>query len=181
MRAICAVILTVIFPGAGHLLLRRYLKGVILAALFAASADIFLGARFLLPLMADTPLPKVALGVMAAVWAFAIIDLSVRLKSLRFSDFQKHKDDLLRAAQVAWLKDEYPEAERLLRQILAMDERDVEAWIHLGKILKATGRESEARVCFQSALNLDGSDRWRWQLLAELGKGGIQPAETKAT
>jgi cytochrome c-type biogenesis protein CcmH/NrfG len=181
MRAAFAVILTLVFPGTGHLLCRRYLRGAVLALLFSAALDVFVGSVFLLPLLASTALPKVAAGVMAAVWVYALIDVTVRLKSLRASDFQKTKDDMLRAAQVAWLKDDYAEAERLLRRILRTDERDVEAWVHLGKILKAQGREKEARTCFRSALNLDGSDPWRWQLLNELGQVEIKAAEPKAS
>lgn len=181
MRATLAVVLTLVFPGTGHLLIRRYLKGVVLAALFAVAVDVFLVSAFLLPFMSRTALTPVALAIGAAVWLFALIDLCARLKSLRANEFQKTKDDLLKAAQVAWLKDDTAEAERLLGQILRMDERDVEAWIHLGKVLKSCGRPDEARICFRSALNLDGNDAWRWQLMRELGYTDVKQPEPKAS
>ena len=37
-----------------------------------------------------------------------------------------------------------------------------------------SGNPVEARRCFQSALNLDGSDPWRWTLQTELGTAGIR-------
>ena len=179
MHAVAAFLLTALVPGTGHLLYRRYLKGAVLAMIYGAALNIFLVSRFLMPVMAGAPLPWVALGMTAAVWLFAMIDLAIRLKSLSAKEFQSAKDDLLKAAQVAWLKDEYPQAERLLREILRKDERDVEAWVHLGKVLKAVGRASEARICFRSALNLDGSGTWRWMLREELGYAG--PGEATST
>ena len=107
------------------------------------------------------------------MWIYALVEILIFIKPLRQKDFQQQKDDLLKAAQVAWLTDEHAEAERLLRTILRMDDRDVEAWIHLGKVLKSVGREAESRVAFRSALNLDGSERWRWTLLYELGEAHI--------
>lgn len=179
MPAWIAVVATVICPGTGHLLLRRYLKGTTLAALFTASVDVFLISAFLLTGGVKPPLSLVSLGLGAGVWLYALIDLSLILRAVRAKGFQKRKDDLLRSAQVAWLRDELTEAERLLRTILALDERDVEAWVHLGKVLKASGREKEARKSFRSALNLAGSRRWRWQLMRELGYTDIEPAGTE--
>jgi tetratricopeptide (TPR) repeat protein len=161
-------------PGIGHLLLRRYLKGAVLAALFAASADVFLVSAFLWHSSVTSALPMVSLGIMLLAWVYAVSDITLALKALRQKGLQEQKDALLRRAQVAWLKDEFAEAERLLREILRMDERDIEAWVHLGKVLKACGRSEEARKCFQSALNLDGSDPWRWTLKTELGTAGIR-------
>jgi cytochrome c-type biogenesis protein CcmH/NrfG len=173
------VIATVLMPGAGHLLLRRYLKGVVLATLFAASADMFLTSAFLWHARLVSALPLVSLGIMTLVWAYALVDIIQGLKALRQKDLQQRKDDLLKRAQVAWLRDEYAGAERLLRQILRMDERDVEAWVHLGKVLKTCGRDEEARKCFRSALNLEGSQPWHWTLMMELGYTDIKGGETE--
>ncbi|HUV39277.1 MAG TPA: hypothetical protein VMY39_06665 [Planctomycetota bacterium] len=170
---------TVIVPGTGHLLLRRYLKGAMLAALYTASLDIFLISVFLLDEGLLSGLTLVSAGLVAGVWAYAFIDVRRCLNVLQQEDLQKRKDDLLRSAQVAWLRDELPEAETLLVTILDMDERDIEAWVHLGKVQKALGREKEARRSFRSALNLAGSDRWHWQLLTELGLAEADGAENE--
>jgi tetratricopeptide (TPR) repeat protein len=180
LRTIC-IIATVILPGTGHLLLRRYLRGAVLAALFAASADVFLGSVFLWPGAAGTELTLISCGVMTGSWLYALIDLLARLNVLRTKDFQSRKDELLKSAQVAWLKDEYAEAERLLREIIRLDECDVEAWVHLGKVLKSSGRPEEAGRCFRSALNLDGSQQWRWELMRELGYADVASGETEAS
>ena len=181
MPAAVVVIATVIFPGTGHLLLRRYLKGSVLAALFAASLDVFLISVFL-PHAAGWPLTLVGLGIMAGTWLYGLADIRTLLKLIRSKDFQKRKDDMLKSAQVAWLKSEYDEAERLLRAILLLDERDVEAWVLLGKVLKSCGRDEDARKSFRSALNLDGGRAWRWELMTELGYSDIKEtvAETEA-
>ena len=169
MRAVAAFILTIVLPGSGHLLFRRYLRGVVLAVLFAAGLNAFLVAQFVAPLAATPALMALGLALAALIWAFSALDLALSCRSLHNATFQTQKDEILKAAQVAWLRDEFPEAERLLRELLARDERDIEAWVHLGKVLKALGRESEARICFRSALNLDGSTHWRWMLRQELG------------
>ena len=174
MFTAAVVIATVVLPGTGHLLLRRYLKGAALAALYAASADVFLISAFLWPGGTHAALPWVSLSLMVIIWAYALFEVMFRLKVLREKDFQKRKDDLLKAAQVAWLKNDYPQAERLLRRIIALDERDVEAWVHLGKVLKSCAQEAEAEKCFRSALNLKGSEVWRWELMRELGYSNIK-------
>jgi len=173
------VIATVVMPGMGHLVLRRYLRGAVLAALFAASADVFVTSAFLWHASVTSGLPLASLGIMTVVWAYALADITQALKALRQKDLQERKDGLLKRAQVAWLRDEFAEAERLLREILRMDERDVEAWVHLGKVLKTCGRNEEARKCFRSALNLDGSDPWRWTLRTELGYAAAKGSETE--
>jgi len=177
-----ACLWNIILPGTGQILVRKYTKGTVLALLFAVSADIFLSSKFLLPYMADMPLTYAALAVAAAVWLFAQIDLAVRLKSMRAKDFQSRKDELLKAAQVAWLRDDYPLAEKNLRQILSLDERDIEAWVHLGKMLKSRGRTREARTCFLSALHLDGSGAWKWTLEEDLtyGDSGAEPSDASS-
>ena len=181
MLAPLVVIATVVMPGMGHLLLRRYLKGVVLAGLFAASADVFLMSVFLWQTSVTSPLSLASLGTMIGAWMYAITDVIPALNALRQKDLQEHKDELLKRAQVAWLRDEFADAERLLREILHLDERDIEAWVHLGKVLKACGRGQEARKCFRSALNLDGSEPWRWTLMTELGYASIKGGETEAS
>ncbi len=181
MRPTIALIVTVVFPGTGHLLLRRYLKGSVLAALFAAATDLFLITAFLWPGEGKTGLIVVSLAIMIGVWGYALLDIVSRLKILRQEDFQERKDDLLRTAQVAWLRDENAEAERLLKEILALDDRDVEAWVHLGKVLKSSGRDEEARMSFRTALNLEGSQRWHWELKKELGLVEIKVSETESS
>jgi len=176
MPAWVTVIATVVFPGTGHLLLRRYLKGSVLAALFAASLDVFLISAFL-PHAGGWPLTTATLVIMAGTWLYALVDIRTLLKIIRNKDFQERKDDMLKSAQVAWLKSEYDEAERLLRGILLLDERDVEAWVLLGKVLKSCGRDEDARRSFRSALNLDGGQTWRWELMTELGCSDIKEAE----
>jgi len=177
MLAWLAVTATVIFPGTGHLVLRRYLRGSVLAALFAASTDVFLITAFLWPGEGKTGLIVVSLAIMVVVWGYALFDILSRLRVLRAEDFQERKDNLLKAAQVAWLRDDYAGAERLLKEIIALDDRDVEAWVHLGKVLKSCGRDEEARESFRTALNLEGSRRWRWELMRELGTAGTDATE----
>lgn len=174
MSAPVVVIATVIMPGMGHLLLRRYLKGVVLAALFAASADVFLLSVCLWHASLTSALPMVSLVISVVAWVYAVVDILPALKALRQKDLQERQDALLKRAQVAWLRNELAEAERLLREMLRMDERDIEAWVHLGKVLKASGNPVEARRCFQSALNLDGSEPWHWTLKTELGTASIE-------
>ncbi|KPJ55732.1 MAG: hypothetical protein AMS16_03745 [Planctomycetes bacterium DG_58] len=181
MRPTIALVVTVVFPGTGHLLLRRYLKGSVLAALFAASTDVFLITTFLWPGEGKGGLILVSLAIMIGVWGYALLDVVSRLKVLRQEDFQERKDELLKAAQVAWLKDENAEAERLLKEIIALDDRDVEAWVHLGKVLKSVGREEEARMSFRTALHLEGSKRWHWELKRELGLVEIKVPETESS
>ncbi len=181
MRFAAALILSMILPGTGHLFYRRYLRGVVLAVLFAAGANALLVSQFLASWSLRPVTGWIGAAIAGGIWIYAVIDIILRHKSLRSKGFQTTKDDLLRAAQVAWLRDEFTDAERLLREILRLDERDTEAWVHLGKILKALGRQREARMCFRSALNLDANGPWRWMLREELGYDDSPKASPTAT
>ena len=178
MLAVIVLVATAILPGTGHLLLRRYLRGATMAVLYTASADLWLISTS--PYLAEgkVTLRWVCVAVMAAVWIYAFVDIIRRLNSRRSNKLQTRKDDLLRSAQICWLKEELPEAKRMLTAILALDERDVEAWVLLGKVHRSSGSDSEARRCFRSALNLAGSEQWRWMLMKELGAADEGLAET---
>ena len=178
MLAVIALVATAILPGTGHLLLRRYLKGATMAALYTASVDLLLISTS--PYLGDGKLTLrwVCISVMAAVWVYALVDVIRLLNSRHSKELRSRKEDLLKAAQVCWLKGELTEAGRMLTEILTLDERDVEAWVLLGKVYRSSGDDSEARRCFRSALNLAGSEQWRWMLMKELGAGDENPAET---
>ena len=163
---------TAILPGTGHLLLRRYLKGATLAVLYASAMNLLLLSTS--PYLAEgkVALGRVCIGVMVLLWVFAAADTIRLLKSFMGKKFQSLKDDLLKAAQICWLRDELPDARGKLVAILNMDDRDIEAWVLLGKVYKSLGDDSEARRCFRSAMNLLGNDQWRWMLFRELGLNG---------
>ena len=171
MLAVIALVATVILPGTGHLLLRRYLRGSTMAVLYTVSTDLLLISTS--PYLGEgkVTLFWVCISVMAAVWIYALVDIIKHLKSRRSNELQTRKDGLLKSAQICWLKEELPEAERMLTEIIALDERDVEAWVLLGKVHRSSGRDSEARRCFRSALNLAGSEQWQWMLMKELDTG----------
>ena len=181
MRALAALVLTILFPGVGHLVLRRYLRGAVLALLFAVSAQVLLVEALVWRGMLGEPVAMLLLAVLAGVWLYGLVDVILRLRRTSAAGFQERKDDLLKQAQVAWLKDDNAISERILRQILALDDRDVEAWVVLGEVLKSSGRADEARTCFRTALNLDGSGRWHWSLLYELGAVRIEAPEAEAS
>lgn len=176
MLAVIALVATAILPGTGHLLLRRYLRGATMAVLYTASADLLLISTS--PYLAEgkMTLRWVCIAVMAGVWIYALIDVIRHLNSRRSKELRTRKDDLLRSAQICWLKEELPEAERILTEILGLDERDVEAWVLLGKVYRSSGKDAEARRCFRSAVNLAGSEQWRWMLMKELGSTDESPA-----
>lgn len=178
MPAVFAVIATLVFPGAGHLLLRRYLRGAVIAGLFAASADVLLLVAFRWDGGMESATVRVAFGALAALWVYALADLLLRLKTTHSKEFRPRKDALLHQAQIAWMKNDHDQAERLIRDILRMDERDVAAWVHLGKVQKSRGCLREMRRSFRAALNLDDGEAWHWDLSRELGL--IDVRESKA-
>ena len=181
MRAFAAVLSTILLPGVGHLVLRRYLRGTLLAMLFAVSAQVLVVKSFMWPGMLGARASMVLWMTLAGTWAYAVADVVLRVKRFSAKGFQESKDTLLKQAQVAWLKDDNAISEKILRRILALDDRDVEAWVTLGEVLKSSGRGDEAHACFRSALNLDGSERWRWMLLHALGAVEIRVSESEVS
>lgn len=65
----------------------------------------------------------------------------------------------------------YPAAERPLRSALAKLPAYPDAWVSLGKTLRALGRGDEALTCFQRALDLPPGDTISHEKIRELMHG----------
>jgi hypothetical protein len=66
-----------------------------------------------------------------------------------------------------YLKGNWFEAERVLGGLLRQNTRDVEARLMLATLLRHTGRRDEAAVQLDLLGQLDGTERWQWEICRE--------------
>jgi tetratricopeptide (TPR) repeat protein len=69
-----------------------------------------------------------------------------------------------------YLQGHWNEARRRFEQILALDETDADALMHLGTLHLRTGRREEARRNFRQCLEQEGGAKWRWEIRQALGR-----------
>ena len=77
------------------------------------------------------------------------------------------RDDLFRAALGEYLKGAWFEAESLLGQLVAQDNRDVDARLMLASLLRHTRRPLEARRQLDELDRLEKAARWQVEIERE--------------
>ena len=71
---------------------------------------------------------------------------------------------LFREAVDAYLQGKWNESRRRIERILAMDDTDADALMHLGAIYVRTHQPEQARRAYRQCLEHDGGGKWRWEV-----------------
>lgn len=163
-----------IWPGLAQIWSGQEALGLILAALFAATLNLALVARFLWT------------EAFAPGWSafFASLATITWLAALGYTLWwiwrchpERHRveiDGLFREASELYLQGKWNEARRRLERILAMDETDADALMQLGSLFLRTDQPGLAIRAFRQCLELERGGKWRWEIgqaLARLGAG----------
>jgi len=78
---------------------------------------------------------------------------------------------------VAIKKHNYAEGQNIFRQIIRREEHNGLAYCLLGQCLQATGKRSDALVCYSEALKIDPEDSLAQKLMAEINKSELSSEE----
>jgi hypothetical protein len=153
-----------VWPGLAQIWTGQEVLGLILAALFAASLNLAIVSRW------------VWSEAFAAGWGdlFGIVALLTWLASFAYTLWwvwlchpERHRreiDRLFRDAMEAYLQGRWSDSRKRIERILAMDETDADALLHLGTLHLRLQQPALARRAFRQCLELEGGAKWKWEI-----------------
>jgi hypothetical protein len=147
---------------------------LILAALFAATANLAIVSRFIWTESFPPGWSPFFAALTAITWGAS---LGYTLWWVWLCHPERHRaeiDRLFREAIEAYLQGRWNESRRRIERILAMDETDADALMQLGTLFVRTDQPALARRAFRQCLEREGGSKWRWEIhqaLARLGDG----------
>ena len=167
---------SVIFPGLGHLLSGRYLKGAVLAVLFSITAEVLL-LSLIWPQAFGESWP--VFGALAVViWGYAVLSHWSLLRRSRRNRKAGQADQVLLAGIKAMLRGDLGSADEAFRTVLRLDDRDVEGWLYLARTCQLRGQVGRARRFYRVVRRLDRQRKWAWELELLSGVRDVSRSDT---
>lgn len=159
--------LTCLWPGMAELWWRGRISALPAAIAFAAIVNALLVAKFVYSDWLSGGLVMLACWVVAAAWLVLTIR-SVRELPLLLTPRQASEEpDPFPEAQIAFLRADYPAAEKLLNATLAIEPRDPPALLLLSAVYRHTGRLQSSHLLLGEVRKLEVADRWQLEFSAE--------------
>lgn len=179
-----------LWPGLPHLWISGSWAGLALAIGFTGLLNVLILSTLVWP---EWLTPRVKLGCALSaggVWLVALWETRRELRRLAalrtareasadgdapspaapHSPAARRADALLRLAQCEYLRGEWAEAERSLRELLKLDRDDVEAHLLLAGVHRLAGRAADARRRLRRLATRDDAQRWRLEIQRELAR-----------
>ncbi|MEE2685123.1 MAG: hypothetical protein VYB09_02340 [Planctomycetota bacterium] len=174
--------LTCFWPGLSRLWIKGHWSGLFAALLFAGLLNLAIASRFIWPELLP---PVLALSLWAGVAGFWIhgffqswrqmplLTASPPVRRVAGSNEEQteddvlmdgHDEDLFESAQQEYLKQNWYEAETLLRKLLQACESDIHARLMLAALYRHNGRREEAEVELKRASRSEASRKWDFEI-----------------
>jgi hypothetical protein len=161
-----------VWPGLAQIWTGQEVLGLILAALFAATLDLAITARWIWT-DAFGPGWSSAFGTLALLTWLASFAYTVWWVWLCHPDRHRQEiDRLFRDALEAYLQGRWSDCRKRIERILTMDETDADALLQLGTLYVRMNQPAQARRAFRQCLELEGGGKWRWEIQQALGRLG---------
>ena len=157
---------SVIFPGLGHLLSGRYVKGVVLGVLFSVSLEAVLLSVIWPEAFGETW--PVFGGLAIVIWGYGVLSHCWLLKRREKAG---QAEQVLLGGIKAMVGGDLGAAEEAFRTVLRLDDRDVEGWLYLARTCQLQGQERRARKFYRVVRRLDREKKWAWEVEGLLGGG----------
>jgi hypothetical protein len=173
--------LTCLWPGLAEVWWRGRLTGLPAAVAFTFALNLYLIARYLYPEWIAGGLVSIGFWVGLLVWAFYVIHSIREVPGLIAPRSVSEKPDRFPEAQAAYLRGEWPEAEGLLTDVLAIEPRDPPALMLLAGVYRYTGRLEAATLLMNEIRRLEVADSWWLEVQAESRRLESAIARSKRT
>lgn len=164
-----------LWPGLPQIWSGQEVLGLMLATLFAATLNVAIVSQFVWTELFAPGWPAFFAALAAATWALALGYTCWWLWRCHPVRYRDDIDRLFREATEHYLQGRWNEARRRYEQILTMDETDADALMQLGGLFLRTDQPGLARRSFRQCLELEGGEKWRWEITQALSKLG-EPA-----
>jgi hypothetical protein len=159
--------LSCLWPGLPELWWRGRISALPTALAFAAAANFLLVAKFVYPELLSSGLVRMAGWVGVAIWLFCVVR-SVREMPLLLNPRRASgQPDRFAEAHQAYLRGQWAEAESLLSDCLAIENRDPPALILLCGVYRHTARLEAAERLLEEIRLTEAADGWWLEVAAE--------------
>ena len=135
--------------------------------IFACGLNFLLVAKFVYPEWMTLSYVRIAGWVGVLAWFYCTIKNVRDLPGMIQPRKASKKPDRFGDAHIAFLRSDYGRAEGLLRECLAVEERDPPALLLLAAVYRQTARFDEARACIELLRVTEAADRWWLEVDAE--------------
>jgi len=177
--------LTCCWPGMSRLWLKGHWSGLFTALLFAGLLDLAIASRFIWPELLPPALAWSLWPGVAGFWIYGFFQSWRQMPLLTATppvtrsstgrpsneeqaeddlQVEVYDDDLFELAQQEYLKQNWYEAETLLRKIVQACESDIHARLMLAALYRHTGRREEAEAELNRAARSEGSEQWEFEI-----------------
>lgn len=156
-----------LWPGLAELWWRGRLSALSTAIPFAIAINLFLVTRFIYPGWISPGLVSMAFWIGIVAWIFyisrSIRELPMLLAPRRVSE----EPDQFPDARQAYLRGNWTAAEKMLKEVLAIEPRDPPALLLLTGVYRHTNRLESAEILLEQISRLEVSDSWLLEVEAE--------------
>jgi tetratricopeptide (TPR) repeat protein len=162
------------WPGLPQIWSGQEVLGLLLAGLFAVTLNLAIVSRFLWTGLFPPGVPAFFAALAALSWAAALGYTLWWIWRCHPQRYRVDIDRVYREALELYLRGQWNDARRGFEQVLAYDETDADALMHLGALYVRTEQPALARRTFRQCLELEGGAKWRWEIdqaLRRLGEG----------
>jgi hypothetical protein len=158
---------TCLWPGLPELWWRGRLAALPTAIAFALAFNGLLIARFVYPEWLTFGWVRVAGWVGVIAWFYCTLKNVRALPGLIHPRRVSDKPDRFADAHFAFLRSDWPRAEILLKDCLAIEERDPPTLLLLASVYRHKGQMELARACIDTLRITEAADRWWLEVDAE--------------
>ncbi len=152
--------LSCLWPGLPELWWRGRLTALPTAVTFALAINFLLVARFLYPEWLASSLVKTAGWIGVLVWLICVVRAVRAMPELLYPRQACKVPDRFVEAHQSYLRGAWADAESLLTDCLAIENRDPPAMLLLSAVYRHTGRLEAATRLLDEARLLEAADRW---------------------
>lgn len=160
--------LNLLAPGAGLVALGRPWSGLLVAGVFAASAELGVIGAVVAPAAIGRAVTTAALAAAAVQWGLAQGMLVARIRVLRRKDLPREIEILRRLARRALTRADYAAANAALSIAMSLDDSDPATHIQRARLLAATGETVRAERAWLLAQRLDSEGEYAEEFLRHL-------------
>jgi hypothetical protein len=159
--------LSCLWPGLPELWWRGRISALPTALAFAAAANFLLVAKFIYPEWLASGLVRMAGWVGVAIWLFCVVRSIREMPQLLNPRRASGQPDRFVEAHQAYLRGQWAEAESLLTDCLAIENRDPPSLILLCGVYRHTARLEAAERLLDEIRLTEAADGWWLEVAAE--------------
>jgi hypothetical protein len=158
---------TCLWPGLPELWWRGRLSALPAAIAFALALNGLLVTRYIYPEWMASGLVSMAFWIGVIAWGFYVVRSIRELPALIAPRTVCDRPDRFPDARAAYLRGDWPEAEALLTEVLAIEPRDPPALLFLTGVYRQTGRLEAAEILLNEIGKQEVADTWWLEVQAE--------------